>query len=258
MVTSVGRNGVDQRCDDHDPGKEAFVGCEVGVFARRASRLAPCPFVEREASPMFRRTSLPTYRRPALGVTLAAVLSLAACGVSDSPNQVAAQAQGTSAAPSVPAANADFNTADVTFAQHMIEHHKQAVEMAQMALDMSANPKVKALAQAINDAQSPEITTLTGWLTAWGQQVAMPAHPHAPDALPSGMMTGPQMAGLHKAKGKTFDTLFLKEMIAHHQGAINLSNTEHKDGKSTDAVSLAAKIAKDQKAQVSTMKHLGA
>ena len=66
---------------------------------------------------------------------------------------------------------ADFNTADVTFAQDMIPHHAQAVAMADMALDTSTNDDVLQLAEQIRAAQSPEIEQMTTWLTDWDQSV---------------------------------------------------------------------------------------
>ena len=61
------------------------------------------------------------------------------------------------------------NSGDVEFAQMMIPHHEQAVEMADLALSNdTASPEVKALAGQIKAAQDPEIQTMQGWLSQWG------------------------------------------------------------------------------------------
>jgi len=57
------------------------------------------------------------------------------------------------------------------FAQGMIPHDAQAIEMADLALSNTTNPEVLSLATAIKAAQSPEIETLSGWLRQWGQPV---------------------------------------------------------------------------------------
>ncbi len=58
---------------------------------------------------------------------------------------------------------------DVMFAQMMIPHHQQAIEMADIALGKpSASATVRDLATQIKAAQDPEITVMSGWLTAWG------------------------------------------------------------------------------------------
>ena len=67
-------------------------------------------------------------------------------------------------------AMAEHNDADVMFAQMMIPHHRQAVEMSEMILTKDGiDPQVTELATTIKDAQGPEIETMTGWLEAWGE-----------------------------------------------------------------------------------------
>ena len=75
----------------------------------------------------------------------------------------------SSSAPAAPSASAQpsatFNDADVMFAQMMIPHHEQAVEMADLAATRASDPEVKELATKIKAAQDPEIQTMKGWLT---------------------------------------------------------------------------------------------
>ena len=59
----------------------------------------------------------------------------------------------------------------MTFAQGMIPHHAQAIEMAQLAEDRAQSEEVKTLARGIIDEQRREIETMTGWLEQWGAQV---------------------------------------------------------------------------------------
>ena len=55
------------------------------------------------------------------------------------------------------------------FAQMMIPHHQQAIEMAELALaNSSTSADVKRLAEQIKAAQDPEIQTMNGWLRQWG------------------------------------------------------------------------------------------
>lgn len=62
------------------------------------------------------------------------------------------------------AADAEF---DLRFIDAMIPHHEGAVVMAQAALEKSDRPEIKQLAQAILDAQQPEIDQMTQWRQAW-------------------------------------------------------------------------------------------
>ncbi|WP_242418631.1 DUF305 domain-containing protein, partial [Frankia sp. CpI1-P] len=69
---------------------------------------------------------------------------------------------------------ADHNAADVTFAQNMIPHHRQAIDMADLAETRASHPEVKTLARQIRAAQAPEIATMVGWLNAWKQPTVPP------------------------------------------------------------------------------------
>jgi uncharacterized protein (DUF305 family) len=99
-----------------------------------------------------------------LATAVVASVVLAACGSDTS--------TGASSDAGQPSAGAnDHNAADVTFAQQMIPHHRQAIEMAQLAAERASTPEVKALATRVQGAQDPEITTMTEWLEAWGEDV---------------------------------------------------------------------------------------
>src|SRR5690242_7335349 len=122
---------------------------------------------------MMRTSVLPARLRCGLlaGAAVTTALLLSACGGSTS----STGHDGTAMAPaSAPASAAPFNDADVTFAQSMIPHHQQAVQMAELADSRAASTEVKTLAAKIKAAQQPEIDTMTGWLTAWDQPTAMP------------------------------------------------------------------------------------
>ena len=151
-----------------------------------------------------------------------------------------------------------FNDADLTFAQQMIPHHQQALQMAAMAAGRASDAEVKNLADKIKQAQQPEIDTMNAWLTTWGQptpmagmESAMPGMDHG--SMP-GMMSDTDMARLGAAKGAAFDKQFLTMMISHHAGAITMAQEEVAKGANPDAKALAQKIITDQQAEITTMK----
>lgn len=181
---------------------------------------------------------------PAVAV-LAGLAFLAACGSSSSSgHHEASSGAGTS-----PIAH---NAADVTFATDMIPHHTQAVEMADMALKAAVDPEIKSLAQAIKGAQQPEITTMSGWLTAWKVPAPSAEMGHAQHAG-MGMMSEVDMAALAKASGPAFDTMWVAMMTRHHTSAIEMARTEIKDGRYPDAKALAQRIVSSQSVEVKQM-----
>ena len=174
-----------------------------------------------------------------LAVLTVAVLG-AACSSNDDP---AVDASGVAAA---------HNDADVEFAQKMIPHHGQAVEMAQLAATRAESEEVKALASRIEAAQTPEIEKMTGWLAEWGEDV----EPMEGMGGGSEMMSETEMKDLEAASGAEFDRMFLTMMVAHHTSAIEMADTEIADGKSDDAIGLAKEIKSAQESEIAEMNGL--
>ncbi|OLZ72125.1 DUF305 domain-containing protein [Streptomyces sp. IMTB 2501] len=197
-------------------------------------------------------------RRAALAAVAAtSALVLAACGGSGGSGGAHA-AHGASASPGAPGATAStaHNAQDVAFAQAMIPHHQQALEMARLAADRASSAQVKDLATRIEKAQAPEIRTMTGWLRSWGEKVPMAGMGHSGHSGMSGMMSDADMAALKKAEGKDFDKKFLSMMVEHHQGAVEMAGTEKAKGAYGPAKALAGAIVTTQNAEIKEMKKL--
>jgi uncharacterized protein (DUF305 family) len=116
--------------------------------------------------------------------------------------------------------------ADATFAQMMIPHHEQAIEMARLAPSRSTDPEVLALAREIEAAQQPEIDLMTRWLIAWGADVAFDHSDHDM----AGMASDGDLATLAASTGGGFDRRFLTLMIAHHEGALTMAEPVRSSG----------------------------
>ena len=71
-----------------------------------------------------------------------------------------------------------------------------------------------------------------------------------------GMMSDAQMQQLTDASGAEFDRLFLEMMIMHHQGAIEMANTEIAEGSNPEALALAESITTSQTAEITEMQQL--
>ncbi|SOE59524.1 Uncharacterized conserved protein, DUF305 family [Streptomyces sp. OV198] len=208
-------------------------------------------------------------RHAALTATaVTAALVLAACG-NDSGSNGSGSGSGHSSASSAAGAEADattgaHNAQDVSFAQGMIPHHQQALQMAKLAADRASSAEVKDLASRIEKAQDPEIKTMSGWLKSWGKDVpssdsSMESMPGMDDSAHSGMpgmMDSTHMDKLEKASGKDFDTVFLTMMIDHHKGAVEMATTEKNKGKYEPATSMADNIITAQTAEIAEMNKL--
>lgn len=147
-------------------------------------------------------------------------------------------------------AAAGFSSDDIMFAQMMIPHHEQAIEMSTLAETRAENPEVKALAAKIKAAQAPEIEIMKGWLTKAGASAHM-GHTMGMD----GMLSEAEMQALRNATGKEFDRLFLEGMIAHHEGAVEMTSMVT-GSKNEDAHSLGHAIDDSQTDEIAFMKEL--
>ena len=192
-------------------------------------------------------------RYPALaGLGLVAVLSLSACGTDEAGSGASVATSSTSASTSE---SADAGQkGDVMFAQMMIPHHQQAVEMADQALQKDASPKVTELAQQIKAAQGPEIETMTKWLQKW--KAPMTAEEGHGAHGGGGMMADGDMKDLSAASGPAFSEMWLTMMIEHHEGAVDMARDVLKTTNNPEVKEMAQAIVDGQNEEIATMKAL--
>jgi uncharacterized protein (DUF305 family) len=191
-----------------------------------------------------------------LSVLFASALVLSACGGDDADSG----ADNGATSPE----DSEFNDADVTFAQGMIPHHEQAVEMADLALTNAGSDEVRDLAEQIKAAQDPEIETMTAWLEDWDQDAPsgdMEDMDHDMEGMDGmegmeGMMSEGEMDDLAAAEGSAFDAMFLEMMIEHHEGAVTMGEVQRADGQNTDAQDLAEEIIDTQQEEIDEMESL--
>ncbi|GLF95397.1 DUF305 domain-containing protein [Streptomyces yaizuensis] len=219
-------------------------------------------------------------RRTALiAVVAAAGLTLAACGGGDDMDGMdhggGKKSASASAAPGgadADAAPGAFNDADVMFAQMMIPHHEQALEMSALADGRAQDAEIKTLAAEISAAQDPEIQKMKSWLKAWGKpESAEMDHGsgHGSGGSSSGtdssgnsgggmagMMSGKDLEKLKAAQGKAFDRAFAQLMIDHHRGAVDMAEDERKNGRNATAKKLAEDVVATQSTEIERLEKI--
>ncbi|MFE9233918.1 DUF305 domain-containing protein [Cellulosimicrobium funkei] len=195
-------------------------------------------------------------------IALVTVASLAACSTDDEPASETAPSSATTGAEEQDgtAEGGTFNDQDVMFAQMMIPHHEQAIEMSDVILAKDGvDPEVTDLANQIKGAQGPEIEQLTTWLEEWGSPMEESGgmdHEAMGHGSMDGMMSEEDMQALDAAQGAEAGQLFLEQMIVHHEGAVEMAQTQVDEGENADAVAMAQEIVETQQAEISTMEDL--
>ncbi|WP_144672450.1 DUF305 domain-containing protein [Arthrobacter sp. U41] len=185
---------------------------------------------------------------------MAAMIALSGCsaGGSSPGSSMPGMDHSTGSAMPGSSAAADHNGSDTMFAQAMIPHHAQAVEMSDIILKKQGiDARITALATKIKAGQAPEIDKMTGWLGDWDEPTQAPGG-HSM----TGMMSGDDLTKLDAAQGTDAAKLFLSQMIAHHEGAVEMANAEVRSGKNAEAVQLAKDIAASQTGEIKEMKDL--
>lgn len=194
-----------------------------------------------------------------IAATVAATVLLAGCGSSSTSSAETPDSQSAGGGAVV----ATGSDADITFAQLMIPHHEQAVQMADIALQRATSPEVTDLATQIKAAQDPEIQQMRGWLQQWGapeQMDGVDGMDHGDMDMggqtAGGMMSDEDMGALMDASGADFDRMWLTMMIAHHEGAIEMAEQVKAQSTTPDVTALADAIVAGQTTEIDTMQQL--
>ena len=182
-------------------------------------------------------------------ILFVAAIAISACGGS-SEYPVDSESSETSAS----ADAATFNDDDTMFAQMMIPHHEQAVELSDIALDptVGASSEILALAQQIKGAQEPEIDQMKDLLESW-QQPLMADDSMDHSSMMGGMLTIEDLDELGSLTGSDFDAAWIEAMIAHHEGAIDMAENVLENGVSAEIRALAEDIIAGQSAEIETL-----
>lgn len=203
--------------------------------------------------------------------SVGATVALLLAGCSNSGTQTAEQdpsTQGQETTSQVAAGEQSHNEADMTFARDMIPHHEQAIVMSDIILaKQGIDPRVTQLAEQIKAAQGPEIDTMRQWLDQWGAPASsgpdMGGEGHNGhdmggdmDHAEMGMLTDAQLEQLRQAQGVDAARQFLDGMIAHHEGAVRMAQTQLDTGQAPDATGLAREIIDTQQREIATMKEI--
>ncbi|WP_010542373.1 DUF305 domain-containing protein [Dietzia alimentaria] len=200
--------------------------------------------------------------------TAVTVLALSACGGNDTsePANGAPETTQSSSATAThdgtdgkaEASSSEHSEADVMFAQMMMPHHEQAIEMSDIILSKDDIPAdVVALAEEIQAAQGPEIQQLTDWLEQWGEPVEPQDDGGGHDmSTMEGMLSDDELQQLRDAQGTDAARIFMEQMIAHHEGAVTMAEDEVADGTYQPAIDMAHTIITTQQQEIDEMRDM--
>jgi len=142
---------------------------------------------------------------------------------------------------------------DLDFVIGMIPHHKGAVDMANIVLKHGKDPEIRSLAQWIITAQETEI----GMMESWKRGRFNPAAPRV--ETPEVKAYQVAMEKMHHAMMIDYtgdaDVDFVRGMIPHHQGAVDMALVELRSGSNREIHKLASDIISSQEQEIAVMKN---
>jgi uncharacterized protein (DUF305 family) len=127
------------------------------------------------------------------------------------------------------------NANDAAFLRLEIVHHGQAIEMADIALHKTHNPRLRSLARQIKTVQSSERTAMQDRLRAWHAETDNHGHAH----MPPGNFTESEMSSLRAVTGLDFDRYWCQMMTLHEMATSELAGVERQQGLHPETRSLA-------------------
>jgi uncharacterized protein (DUF305 family) len=148
--------------------------------------------------------------------------------------------------------NASSAPLELQFLDTMIAHHNGAVEMAMLAETRAERSELKALAANIIDTQEREMAKMSQWRDHWFE-----GKPEAINMSFPGMSDGMKEMDLKKLgslRGNEFDLEFIRQMIPHHLGAVEMAKSIKSNDSYAELKELAEDMITTQESEVKQMR----
>ena len=147
---------------------------------------------------------------------------------------------------------------DKAYLADMIAHHQGALNMASQARELTTKAEIRTLADAILTSQVTEVQQMMDWQQEWGYSTTDSSNPHAGHMMESSGSMGDDMANmeakLNGLSGEAYDKEFLKQMILHHQQAVDMSKYADTNAKHQEVKDLAQAVISAQEKEIADMK----
>ncbi|OYW85246.1 hypothetical protein B7Z17_02645 [Candidatus Saccharibacteria bacterium 32-49-10] len=145
---------------------------------------------------------------------------------------------------------------DEAYIADMLAHHEGALNMSEQAMAATAHEEIRTLASNIIQSQSAELKKMLTWQKEWGYKETMGGG-HGGHGGAGMDMGGDMVEMQNKLQGLTgeeYDKEFLKQMILHHEQAIEMSRYAATNAKHQEIKDLASAVISAQTTEINQMK----
>jgi len=153
-------------------------------------------------------------------------------------------------------ANLKGDAFDEAYIADMLAHHEGALNMSEQAIAVTAHEEIRTLASNIVQSQSTELIKMRTWQKEWGYKETMSGGHGSHGG--AGMDMGGDMVEMQNKlqglKGEEYDKEFLKQMILHHEQAVEMSQYAATNAKHQEIKDLASAVISAQTKEIEQMK----
>ena len=132
---------------------------------------------------------------------------------------------------------------DARFLDHMVDHHREAVQMGNLALEKSSKSELRKISSKIVRDQNQEIVKMKNW--------RMEFFPSVP--LTKRSMPKMDMSELSSKRGRAFDIMFIDMMVEHHRSAVRMAREATQKSRYMRIRNFAHEIIKMQSKEIDQM-----
>ena len=128
---------------------------------------------------------------------------------------------------------------DKSFVENMIPHHQEAIDSSKTILNVTTDPDIKTFAQNVITDQSKEIDDMKTWYKSWYNTEYTPSANYFP-----------MMDSMKGKKGVELDKTYIRSMIEHHKGAVQMAQKVLAISTKDEIKTLAQNIVSNQNMEI--------
>jgi uncharacterized protein (DUF305 family) len=142
---------------------------------------------------------------------------------------------------------------DQSYMRHMRTHHEQGIELASIAAERAADPRLRALARLMAASQAGENRIFDTWWQSWFEEPISLCTAAERTQMP-GLLSGEQLTALRNAQPASFDRLFVHLMTEHHAGAVIMADRQLRGQGDIRLRVMARAVRHEQQGEIALMR----
>lgn len=154
--------------------------------------------------------------------------------------------------------------ADTAYTASVVSHHAQTLALLDLTLGRDdLDPQVGEFADEARTDLFAEVDAAEKRLTTWDEEVPRTAleHTHGGpvtyDTSIAGVLSNDRVHALEQATGAEFEGAWLRELITHERGAVELAEEEVRNGRDAAAVAAAEQDVQVHEERIAALRKIG-